>query len=74
MSNTSPSSSGGIGFGGLLTVLFIGLKLAAIISWPWVWVLGPLWIPLVIACLGVLGSLLLAGTIYAIAWLVEKFT
>ena len=74
MSNTSPSSSGGIGFGGLLTVLFIGLKLAAIISWPWVWVLGPLWIPLAIACLGVLGSLLLAGIIYAIAWLVEKFT
>lgn len=74
MSNTSPSSSGGIGFGGLLTVLFIGLKLAAIISWPWVWVLGPLWIPLAIACFGCLVALILAGCALVIAWLVEKLT
>jgi uncharacterized protein (DUF983 family) len=30
----------------LLTVLFIGLKLAGVIAWSWVWVLSPLWIPL----------------------------
>jgi hypothetical protein len=35
-----------ITFPGLLTVLFIGLKLANIIDWPWVWVLSPIWIPL----------------------------
>lgn len=28
----------------LLTVLFIGLKLAGIITWSWVWVLSPMWI------------------------------
>jgi hypothetical protein len=38
------SSSGGIGFSGLLTVLFIGLKLTGYISWSWWWVLSPLWI------------------------------
>lgn len=37
--------SGGIGFFGLLTILFIGLKLTGYINWSWVWVLSPLWIP-----------------------------
>lgn len=41
-------SSGGIGFCGLLTVLFIGLNLTGYISWSWWWVLGPLWIPLAV--------------------------
>lgn len=44
---SSPSSTttvNGIGFPGLLTVLFIGLKLTGHITWPWVWVLSPLWI------------------------------
>lgn len=44
MSNNSSSSSSGIGFPGLLTVLFIGLKLTGYINWPWVWVLAPVWI------------------------------
>ena len=33
----------------LLTVLFIGLKLAGIITWSWLWVLSPLWIGALIA-------------------------
>jgi uncharacterized protein (DUF983 family) len=44
MSTNSSSSSSGIGFPGLLTVLFIGLKLTGHITWSWVWVLSPLWI------------------------------
>ena len=40
------SGSGGIGFCGLLTVLFIALKLTGTIGWPWLWVLEPLWIPI----------------------------
>lgn len=54
MSNNTSSASGGIGFPGLLTVLFIGLKLTGHITWPWVWVLSPLWISalLAIAILG----------------------
>ena len=42
--STSSSSSGGIGFSGLLTVAFIVLKLTHYIDWPWIWVLSPLWI------------------------------
>ena len=49
MSSNSSSSSSGIGFPGLLTVLFIGLKLTGHITWPWVWVLSPLWISLLLA-------------------------
>jgi hypothetical protein len=52
----SETSSKGIGFGGLLTVLFIGLKLTNHIAWSWWWVLSPLWLPAVI----VLGIVLIA--------------
>lgn len=37
-------SSGGIGFIGALTILFIGLKLGHVITWSWLWVLSPLFI------------------------------
>ena len=35
----------GVGFAGLLTVLFIGLKLTGYVDWSWIWVLSPLWLP-----------------------------
>lgn len=49
MSNVSTNSSGGIGFLGFLTLIFITLKLTGHISWSWVWVLSPIWIPMAIA-------------------------
>ena len=42
------TSGGGIGFCGLLTIVFIALKLLGVIQWSWVWVLSPIWIPLII--------------------------
>lgn len=42
--NNSTHVSGGIGFAGALTILFIALKLIGIIEWSWVWVLAPIWI------------------------------
>jgi len=59
MSNSS-SSSGGIGFCGLLTVLFIALKLTNYIDWSWWWVLSPIWIPTVI----ILFVLMIIGIIW----------
>ena len=38
----------GIGFTGLLTILFIGLKLAKVINWSWWWVLSPVWINIIL--------------------------
>lgn len=62
MSNKVETTSSGIGFSGLLTVLFIGLKLTDYISWSWWWVLSPMWIPLVVV-LSILGTGLLVGGI-----------
>jgi len=49
MASSSSSSSGGIGFCGLLTIVFITLKLCNVIQWSWLWVLSPLWIGLALA-------------------------
>lgn len=46
MSNNSSSKTyNGMGFFGLLTIVFITLKLTNFIAWSWWWVLAPLWIP-----------------------------
>lgn len=37
-------TSGGVGFVGLLQLLFIALKLLGKIDWSWWWVLAPTWI------------------------------
>lgn len=58
--NTQPQTRIGPGFLGMLTLLFIGLKLTGHIDWSWLWVLAPLWIPL--AVLAVLFLLLGAAT------------
>jgi len=43
MSNTNTTTSGGVGFAGLLiTVLSITLKLCNVIAWSWWWVLSPI--------------------------------
>lgn len=34
-----------IGFLGLLTLIFITLKLIGTVHWSWFWVLSPIWIP-----------------------------
>ncbi|MDE2104214.1 MAG: hypothetical protein KGL39_43660 [Patescibacteria group bacterium] len=44
MASSNSSSSGGIGFAGLLTIVFITLKLCHVINWSWIWVLAPMWI------------------------------
>jgi hypothetical protein len=56
--NVSSSSSGGIGFVGLLTIVFIVLKLIGKITWSWWWVLSPLWISTGLVLLALLGVLI----------------
>jgi hypothetical protein len=43
-SEGSSATGGGVGFCGLLTIVFIVLKLCGVIPWKWLWVLSPLWI------------------------------
>lgn len=48
MSNNNNTSSGGMSFVGVLTLIFVVLKLVGVINWSWVAVLSPLWIALII--------------------------
>lgn len=59
MSSSSSSSSGGIGLPGLLTVLFVGLKLTNVIAWPWIWVLSPIWISFLLATIIIILALII---------------
>lgn len=53
--------TGGISFCGLLTIVFIVLKLCKVITWSWLWVLAPIWIPVAIAL-----AILFIGCIIAV--------
>lgn len=64
--SSSSSNSGGIGFAGLLTVLFVGLKLGGVVAWSWLWVLSPLWISLAFALV------VLVPVVLLIAWLDKR--
>lgn len=44
MKENKTTVNGGIGFSGLLTIVFIVLKLLGEITWSWWWVLSPIWI------------------------------
>ena len=57
---TTATSSGGIGFTGLLTIAFIVLKLTDVIAWSWWWVLSPLWIGAALAVVILLVLVLVA--------------
>lgn len=45
MTESKSQAAGGIGFLGLLAIVFITMKLLCIIDWSWWWVLAPLWMP-----------------------------
>lgn len=59
MNNKQASS--GIGFTGLLTIVFIVLKLCGTIAWSWWWVLSPLWISTILWVIVVVIVLLVEG-------------
>lgn len=66
MSESKSTSSGGIGFTGLLTIVFIVLKLTKVIAWSWLWVLSPIWISalIVIALLALTLTLAVIGAMW----------
>ena len=65
MSENNTSSSG-IGFTSLLTVLFVGLKLTHYIDWSWWWVTCPFWGMLAI-CAAVL-LIVIALAVLKVLW------
>lgn len=61
MSENTSTAGGGIGFGGLLTIAFIVLKLCGVITWKWIWVLSPLWISAALGIIMILVGLIILG-------------
>ena len=61
------NTSGGIGIGMILFIVFLVLKLANIIDWSWWWVTSPLWIPFVAAAI-------IIGVVGVIAIIIEYIT
>ena len=59
----SSSSSGGVGFVGLLTIAFVVLKLTGYIDWSWWWIVSPILITLIVALLAlVVGIIVILNT------------
>jgi len=54
------SASGGIGFMGVLCIVFVVMKLCGTISWSWWWVTAPLWGPVALVLI-ILIVIVLAG-------------
>ena len=48
MNQSNETSPNPMSFAHALGLMFIGLKLAKIIKWRWLWVVAPLWAPIVL--------------------------
>lgn len=57
----------GISLSGVLTIVFIVLKLVDVIDWSWWWVLSPVWIPIAL-------WIAIIGVVYLVALIVILFT
>lgn len=69
MSDKKVSVQVGPNFLGLLTIVFITLKLTGYIAWSWWWVLAPLWLGFVVV-IGVMAIVFLFAFLWA--WITEK--
>lgn len=54
------NTSNGIGFGTVLFLVFLVLKLTSNIDWSWWWVTSPIWIPLAlgVVIMGIIGLIM----------------
>jgi len=62
--STNSNSSYSVGFPGLLTIVFIVLKLTHYIDWSWWWITLPLW--------GIFGIAAVVFAIIGIAFILSK--
>lgn len=71
MSDKVVVKSGGIGVGffGLLTLIFITLKLCGVINWSWFWVISPLLIGPAIFLFLLLACVIFGGLIFGVVFL-----
>ena len=62
-----------IGFPTALFLIFLVLKLTGHISWAWLWVCAPLWVPTAIIFTVIAISGVFAGFCFLFAAILEKF-
>jgi hypothetical protein len=62
MDDKTVSVQVGPGFLGLLTIVFITLKLTGYIAWSWWWVLSPLWLGFVVV-------ISVMAIVFLVAWM-----
>lgn len=55
----------GLGLAGVLTIIFVVLKLVGVIAWSWWWVLSPLWISFLL-------GIAFVAVVAFIAWLSDR--
>lgn len=68
MAERSQSSNSGIGFFGLLTIVFITLKLCGVIDWSWWWVTSPIWIGFSLLSVFIIFCLCMAAIAGQLPW------
>ena len=64
MSSSNSDNSSGIGFVGLLTIVFVTLKLCDVIAWSWWWVLSPIWISAAVMAIVLFCFVAAAGAVW----------
>lgn len=57
----------GMGFLSVLTLIFMVLKAAGLVSWPWLWVLSPVWLTFLFFA-AVFSAILIGGRIVKGKW------
>lgn len=59
---TDKTTSAGVSVVGVVTIVFVILKLVGVISWKWVWVFSPIWLSVAFA--------VAAGIVVALGYLI----
>ncbi|WP_407483835.1 hypothetical protein [Elizabethkingia anophelis] len=62
--NNNSSNGTGLSLLGVLTIVFIVLKLIKVIAWSWWWVLAPTWIPVALLIAFAIIMLIIGGITY----------
>ena len=70
--NTKTATSGGLGLGTTLFLIFLILKLTGTIDWSWWWVTCPLWITPVVM-IGIFALIIISIGIVGVVQVINKF-
>lgn len=73
MANNSSSASSGIGFCGILCIVFVVLKLVDVIDWSWWWVLLPAYGPPALLFGIAMMAFCVWYTLHVVEWWIEIY-